>query len=56
MAEGEVDIQSLGTRVSKQGVASINVNFMTSGVDEINRIIAKLQQIEGVIDIQRTTG
>ena len=56
LAEGEVDIQSLSTRTSKQGVASVLVEFMTSGVEEINRIISRLQQIEGVIDIQRTNG
>ncbi len=56
LAEGEVDIQSLSTRTSKQGVASVLVEFMTTGVEEINRIISRLQQIECVIDIQRTIG
>jgi len=56
LAEAEVDIKSLNTRVSKQDIASVTVEFMTSGVNEINSIIGKLRQIEGVIDIQRNTG
>ncbi len=56
LAEAEVDIKTLNTRVSKQDVASVTVEFMTSGVNEINSIIGKLRQIDGVIDIQRNTG
>ncbi|MDD6212411.1 MAG: bifunctional (p)ppGpp synthetase/guanosine-3',5'-bis(diphosphate) 3'-pyrophosphohydrolase [Clostridiales bacterium] len=54
LAEGEVDIRSLNTRTSKQDVATVSLHFETSGVDEINRIIQKLRQVEGVMDIQRT--
>lgn len=56
LAEGEVDIQSLSTHVSKQEVASITIEFMTGGVEDIQRIITKLQQIEGILDIQRKAG
>lgn len=56
LAEGEVDIQSMNTRTSKQGIATVTLDFQTSGVEEINRITTKLRQIEGVMDIQRTTG
>ena len=56
LAEGEVDIQSLNTRVSKQELATVTISFMTSGVGEITRISSRLQQIEGVVDIERTTG
>ncbi len=56
LAEGEVDIQSVNTRTSKQNIATVTLDFQTSGVEEINRITTKLRQIEGVMDIQRTTG
>ncbi|MBO6164212.1 MAG: bifunctional (p)ppGpp synthetase/guanosine-3',5'-bis(diphosphate) 3'-pyrophosphohydrolase [Lachnospiraceae bacterium] len=55
-SEGELDIQSLTTHVSKQGVASVTVDFMTSGQEDVQKLISKLQQIEGVLDIQRKTG
>jgi DNA-binding transcriptional LysR family regulator len=32
------------------------IDFMISGLEEIERIITKLRQIEGIIDIQRKTG
>ena len=56
LAEAEVDIKTLNTRVSKQDIASVTIEFMTSGVNEINSIIGKLRQIDSVIDIQRNTG
>ncbi|MCD8330521.1 MAG: TGS domain-containing protein, partial [Lachnospiraceae bacterium] len=56
LAEGEVDIQCMNTRTSKQSIATVTLDFQTSGVEEINRITTKLRQIEGVMDIQRTTG
>ena len=56
LAEAEVDIKTLNTRVSKQNIASVTVEFLTSGVSEINTIIGKMRQIDGVIDIQRNTG
>ncbi len=56
LAEGEVNILSLSTRISRQDVATVTIAFMTSGVDEINRIMGKLRQIEDVIDIQRNPG
>ena len=34
----------------------MELGFEISGRDELNRIIEKLRQIPGVIDIERTTG
>ena len=56
LTEENINIRSLTSQVNKQNVATITVDFDTSGVNEINRLIAKLKQIEGVVDIERTTG
>ena len=54
--EHKMDISSVNTHTSKQGVVTMELSFEISGRDELNRIIEKLRQITGVIDIERTTG
>ena len=46
----------MNTRVSNQGVATIELGFVVRGREELSRIVEKLRQIEGVIDIERTAG
>lgn len=52
--ENKIDVKSLNTRVSKQGIATISVGFAIRGVKYLEELIKKLRQIEGVEDIQRT--
>ena len=54
--ENKIDINSINTHTSKQGVASLDLSFVVSGRDELNHVVEKLRQIPGVIDIERTTG
>ena len=54
--EFKVDIKSIQTRTSKQGLATISITFEISGIEELNRIITKLRGIESVIDIERNAG
>lgn len=54
--EREIDIKSIHSKTSKQGVATIDVSFTTKGRAELNSLIDKLRQIESIIDIERTTG
>ena len=56
LTEKDIDIQSLTTRVSKQGTATIMVSFEIRSREELQRIIDKIRTIESVIDIERTTG
>ena len=44
----------MNVRTSKQGTATITVSFDIPGVEELNRIIDKLRQIESVLDIERS--
>ena len=54
--EKNIDIQSMNTRTSKQGIATMVVTFEIGGRNELTAIIDKLRMIENVIDIERTTG
>ena len=56
LTEKNIDIQSMNTRTSKQGVATMNVSFEISSKEELNRVIDKLHNIESVLSIERTTG
>ena len=54
--ELKVDIKSVSTRTSKQGLATIVLSFEIGGIDELNHIIKNLRNIESVIDIERSAG
>ncbi len=54
--EAEVDVKSMNVRTSKQGTATIETGFIVHDKEELARIVKKLRQLEGVIDITRTTG
>jgi GTP pyrophosphokinase len=56
LTENEVDVKSLNIRTSKQGTATVDVGFIVHGKTELTKVIEKLRQISGVIDIERTTG
>ncbi len=54
--ESKIDISSINTHVSKQGVATLELSFVVGGREELNHIVEKLRQIESVIDIERAIG
>ena len=54
--EGEVDVKSMNVRTTKQGKATVETGFIVHGRSELEKVIGKLRQLEGVIDIERTTG
>jgi len=56
LTEKNIDIMSMNTRVSKQGVATMVTTFYITGRDELNRIIEKIRTIDSVLDVERTTG
>ena len=55
-SEREIDISSINSKTSKQGVATISISFNTKGKEELSSLIEKIRQVESVIDIERTTG
>ncbi len=56
LTEKNIDILSMNTRTSKQGIATLVTTFYITGRDELNRIIEKLRTVESVLDVERTTG
>ena len=54
LTEMNIDIISLNTKVNKQGIATVEIQFQTTGTDEIRGVTTKLQQIVGVFDVTRT--
>ena len=56
LTEKNIDIRSMNTRTSKQGIATLQTSFEIGSREELNRIIEKIRTIDSVIDIERTTG
>ena len=56
LTEKGIDVDSMHTRTSKQGVATLDITFEIGGREELSAIIEKLKVINSVIDIERTTG
>ena len=56
LTERNIDILSLNTRVSRQGLATLQTAFEVESKEELNRVIDKIRGIESVVDIERATG
>ena len=56
LTEKNINILALNTRANKQNVATMAITFEISGKDELIRVIDKMRQIDGVVDIERTLG
>ena len=50
--EANIDVRFMNSRVNKKQLATINLGFVVSGKEELNR----LRKIDGVTDIERATG
>lgn len=56
LTEREIDVTNMNARTNKQGKATITMSFDIHGTEELNTLMAKIRQIDGVLDIERTTG
>lgn len=54
--ERNIDVRSINSRTSKQGIATISMSFLIGGKNELGRLIEKVRQVESIIDIVRTAG
>ncbi len=52
--ENKIDVKSMNTRTSKQGIATITVGFGIRGVESLRELTKKLRAVDGIKDIQRT--
>ena len=54
--EEKIDVKSMNIRTSKKGTATLDMGFIVYGREQLDGVIKKLRQLDGVIDIERTTG
>ncbi len=54
--ERNIDVRSLNSRTSKQGIATISMTFLVGGKTELNSILEKVRAIDNIIDVERTSG
>ncbi|KSV58214.1 GTP pyrophosphokinase [Acetivibrio ethanolgignens] len=54
--ENKIDVTSMNVRTSKQGTATLSVGFQIKSVEHLHTVVKKLRGIEGIIDIERTSG
>ncbi len=54
--ERNIDVRSINSRTSKQGIATISMSFLIGGKNELTRLIEKVRQVESIVDIIRTAG
>lgn len=56
IAEQELEIVSLQTKTNRNGIVSCSIKFRTKSTDDVQRIMARLRQIDGIRDVQRPKG
>jgi GTP pyrophosphokinase len=54
--EMNIDMTSVNVNTSKNGRATLSISFDIFGVEQLNKVIARLRNIDSVIDIERTIG
>ena len=54
--ERKIDVLGVNSRTSKQGTATISMSFEVESRGELDSLIAKIRQVESILDIERTTG
>ena len=56
LTERKLDVQSVSSRTSRQGLATITYEFQVPGKLALRELIEKIRQVDSVIDIERSTG
>ena len=54
--EAKIDLKGVNVRINKQGKATVTMQFGIRSKEQLAWITAKLRNVEGVIDIERTRG
>ena len=54
--EREIDIDSIHSKTSKQGVATITIKFGTQSREQLRSLVEKIKQVESIIDVERPRG
>lgn len=53
--EENINLTGMNVRTSKQGKATVSVKFEIRSKEQLTKLISKVRNIEGVIDIERTS-
>ncbi|MCR5743764.1 MAG: bifunctional (p)ppGpp synthetase/guanosine-3',5'-bis(diphosphate) 3'-pyrophosphohydrolase [Lachnospiraceae bacterium] len=56
LTEAQIVISGINSRVSKQGVATIDLAFEINGKEQLQTIVGKILNVQGVMDIERSRG
>ena len=56
LSDKGVSVLNMNVRTSKQGTATIELSFSTSGKEELKEVVEKIRSISGILDIERTAG
>ena len=51
--ENKIDVKSMSIRSSKKGLVTVELGFIVNDRGELTKIIDKIRQIDGVVDIER---
>ncbi len=54
--ERHIDVRSVNSRTSRQGIATIAMTFEVTDKSTLNYLVEKIRQVESVLDVERTTG
>ena len=54
--ERDIDIRSMNSRISRQGVATVDVSFGIKSREQLGHLIDRIRKVESVIDVERATG
>ena len=46
----------MNARTSKQGKSTIDISFNVKSKDDLNKLISKIRNIQGILDIERPQG
>lgn len=56
LTEKNISVTGMNCRINKQDKATILISFDVHSTEELQMLVAKIRNVEGVIDIERTTG
>jgi len=56
LTEKGIDILSFESHTAKDGTATLNIAFEISHASELKNVTEKIRQIDGVMDVERTSG
>ena len=55
-SEENISIKAMNARTSKTGKSTIDISFGVKSKEDLGRLTAKIKNIQGIIDIERTQG